>query len=341
MRVIILALFVALAISQPINGELSGNLEQLTQYFNGVFGFFGLNQTDLTACVANNEEAQTFFTFTGLNYEVSVAFTNGERVQFLFLIGKLQVVEQSLQGVLKCIGTSSDFNALQQAAGFNTEDHSLDFILQQLYNQAHFNDYSYAYTPIYGQLENGEYSSAGFHYGKMYQVVAQNTSVNNWWYNQYKGFENGIFWFLNLSSPFQLSNCYTNVTAQTGFDLYFDWAQVVGNSSIVNVVANSNTFFNGEGAALISQLESMWQCFSETNDNTRLNTKLGVNTQSEAFHQQVESYYTANPAVYWTLLSGINNQFQAMNVQGAGALFAEFITLVANEGAAAESFIDV
>jgi len=147
----------------------------------------------------------------------------------------------------------------------------------------------------------------------------------------YKAFQNGVYFFLNLTAPFQLSTCYNDESGQTGYDLYSDWASTAASSTISNVVSNTDAYFNGEGGQFIQELAPVWSCYQNTEDEANLNNAIGYNISSNTFYQMIESYYTGNPIIYYATFQGINHGFTSTNPLGAGAGFAEFLLLVAGK----------
>jgi hypothetical protein len=218
------------------------------------------------------------------------------------------------------------------AVGFNTSNQTEFDMLMELYNQAYINDYFVEYYNTFYFLQNEDYFAGGTSYGSLLIDVVSNYTINNFYYNTWKAFENGFFFALNLTSPFQLPSCYNEEQAEIEFEFYYYWGQTVDNSSISTVVANTNAYFNGEGAQYLSQLESLWQCYNNTEDQANVNIAIGYDVLGQEFYNMVQSWYQRNGAIYQQIFNQFYHFLEIKNNQAAGAILANFFMLVANSG---------
>jgi len=78
-----------------------------------------------------------------------VAFTAGNRAAVVEYQTQLQLIIRKISSNLECVQNCEDFVKVKKAAGFNMENATQAEILNELYGQAHLNDYSVAFAPIY------------------------------------------------------------------------------------------------------------------------------------------------------------------------------------------------
>jgi len=319
-----------LTVSQSFSASINGTLLDLDDYLNGLWGFFGLNQSEAIGCY-NGITAENYFQQVQAEYNLAQAYAQGDAQGVQEYAGLYFALNLSLWNDTICVQNTNDWNDLMLAAGVNTFNKSLLGQMEHLYFQAHVNDWANAYTVPYNDLVNAQYNQAGFAYGPIYQNFWNNASDNFLWFLQAKALQNGVFFYWNLTSPNQIPNCYNETSAQWDVEFVAAWAGVVASSTLANAVNNTINFFANNATQWTTPLsESAWKCANTTNDNAVLTKAIGYNLFTEQF-QTAMMYYIGNETVdYYLLFSEINTGVNTLNPQYAGMVLGQFYDAVGN-----------
>jgi hypothetical protein len=299
-------------------------LDNLEDFYNALYASYGLNQTAIGNCY-NEVSAGGQFNFWSINYALAQAFVSGDRLSVGYYAAQLQAINLTIYNSQQCYLNSSDFQNLLQKFHVRFDNQTILNFVMALYGQAHVNDYAVFWTPINNLIVQGEYSFAGAAFAPIDNQIYANASFDNFWYNGYKAWLNGVFFQMNLTSPYQLGSCFNNITAANGVQFYYLWSQAVANGTAAQADANTQAFFNSSVAMnLRLQLVPIFNCFEQTGDQQRLNNAYGEDIYSQAFDQFARTYIQQNPTTYWTLFSGMYQAFQQHNGIGAGAFMSAF-----------------
>jgi hypothetical protein len=159
--------------------------------------------------------------------------------------------------------------------------------------------------------------------------MSNNGTHQNAFYEAIEAFQNGIFFWNNLTTPFELPLCYNDSTAQVFVNFLFEWTQTVYNSTVENVVNNTDAWFSGEGGQLIPILQPIFNCEDATQDQVRLNNALGVDIHSQQFQTALSNFIQNDTQTYYNIFSKMYDSFVNFNPLAAGVLYGEFLILVA------------
>jgi hypothetical protein len=307
---------------------INGTLVDLDDFYNGLWAYVNLTQTEAIQCY-NDVTAETYFQYLQATYDIAGAFINANRTAVALLSAQIEVLNATLFTVEQCVHGTNDYMNLLEAYGLPAFNNSLFNLVFQIYGQAHQGDWYLAFTPIYNQLAAAEYNPAGYAYGAVFQQIAANASLSNVYFEALKAYQNGIFYEVNITSPFDLSNCYNETQAQNYITFYYLWSQTVFNSTQENVVNATNAYMSGQGAQLLASIGPVNTCMEQTNDQERLNTAVGYDVHSAAFDQAITNFYTNDTATYYILFKYIYNFFEQQNPEAAGAVYGQFYLSVA------------
>lgn len=325
---IVLALAVSCITSQSLPAPtLNGTLLDLADYFQGFWGAFNLT-TQLAATCFNGISANAYFEQLGVNYQLAQAFVAGNHSAFNSLFQQFLVLNVTTWLPLNCVRSSSEFAQLVSAAGGNLSDPNYG-VLEDLYYQADWPEWILAFAPTYNALLAGSYNSAGYGFGPLFTITQTNSTEADIYYNGFKAFQNGIWYEVNLTSPYELSNCYNNSLAQAADAFYYYWSQTVANSTLANVVNNTNTYFNGTGGQYLAQVKIINVCLEATNDQARLTQALGIDVHSDEFDTGLMTWMSAETETYYGLMNAMYQAFESNSSLGAGVVMGELYYVVA------------
>jgi len=306
---------------------LTGNQTNLIEYFDSLWGFYGLFQTEAGNCFTN-AQASAYFASIGYQYQYLGALIAPSRTQAAYYAGLLQALNTTLNPALECLFNTSDLHILLYQAGIVEFNRSQFNILSQLYFQGRFDDYYYAFEPVYTQLFNRQYFEAGFTYGPILYDQINNASFAVAWENGISAFQNALFFDFNITAPTEFQACYNDISAHTHLTFYYLWSQTVNNSTVANVVQNTQSYFNGTGRELFAFAEPTIACLDRTNDQVRLDNAVGTQINSPQWWNATQAFIQNNPTVYYTIFTQVYKEFASFNPAYAGYVYGTFISAV-------------
>jgi len=206
---------------------------------------------------------------------------------------------------------------------------TLTQILQYIYYEAYPEDYAQGFAPVSNLIANTEYNQAGLAFGALYAQMAANSSVSNVYHSAMQAWDNYVFFFYNLTTPQELPTCYDEDGGQEQIELFFIWSQTVAGSTAANVIANTNSFFQGAGGALLNDTAPIRACEDQTQDQQNLNTAVGVDLHSQEFFDGVQTYIQNNVNTYMLVFNQMYTTMEQNDPGIAGVIWAEFVQLVA------------
>jgi hypothetical protein len=316
---------------------LSGNQTNLIQYFDALWGFYGLVQSEAGNCF-NNAQASAYFASIGYQYQYLGSLMAPSRTNAAYYAALLQSLNATLFPAMECFFNTSDAHLLFYQAGITFFNRTIFNFLSQVYFQGRFDDYYLAFNPVYTQLFNRQYAEAGYTYGPILYTQINNASMALAWDNAIGAFQNALFFDYNISSPTEFSDCYNDFTAHTHLSLYYLWSQTVNNSTVSNCVANTQAFFNTTGKALFEQIEPTVACLDRTNDQARLDNAVGTPLNSPQWWNATHEFLANSPSTYYTIFTQIYKEFASYNPGYAGYLYGTFISAVNASIASQEEF---
>jgi len=159
--------------------------------------------------------------------------------------------------------------------------------------------------------------------------VLRNASRENIPFEKFKAFQNGIFFHMNVTSPFEAPKCYDRETGEIAIDLFSTWAAVVADSDEKNVVEVTKEYFRGDGRDLWKRLKHVYRCFDKTHDQKRINKAYGVDIHGDVFWKALKRYIVKNPKEYLDAFIKIDAMFRLEAPIVSGMLIGEFYRTVA------------
>ena len=144
-----------------------------------------------------------------------------------------------------------------------------------------------------------------------------------------KHFQNGIFYYANLTSPYLLPSCWDDHSGGIATEFYFRWSEAVANSSNTTAASASDAFFEHTGRFLLQQLQPVRNCMESNPDQARLNQKIGHDILSRQFDEAIHNWIHTHQAHFFYLFNDIYRQFLYYRPQDAGIMFGDFYLLVA------------
>jgi hypothetical protein len=336
MRVAIFALACLVLAQASFLGEpaitaptaINGTVLDLNDYYNGVWAYFNLTQTNAISCW-NDITAENYFQYLQAFYDLAGSFSAGDHTNSAIYSAEVEALNATLYEPLQCVINSQDYQNLLVAMGISNFNKSLESIMNNMYYQGHLADWYVSWGSIYNLLLDAEYNQAGYAYAPILQTMTLNGSMSNIYSEALEAFQDGIFYWVNLTTPFELPTCYNNSIAQTNIDFLAGWTEAVYNSTEENCLNATNDYFAGIGGQLIPILKPAWACEDATQDQVRLNNVLGIDVHSQQFQTAVSNWMQNNTATYYNIFSDIHIQFVNYNPLSAGVIYGEFLELVA------------
>jgi len=307
---------------------INGTVLDLNDYYNGIWAFFNLTQTNAITCW-NDVTAETYFEYLQAFYDMCGAFVVADQVNVNIYFAQVVALNATMYEPIQCVLNSQDYQNLLVAMNVSNFNKSVENILQEIYYQGHIGDWYLAWGPIYNLLTAASYNDAGYAYAPVLQTMSNNGSHTNAFFEALEAFQNGIFFWTNLTTPFELPLCYNDSSAHNFISFIFLWSQTVYNSTVGNVVNNTNSWFANQGAQLLPLLEPIFNCEDTTGDQSRLNAALGVDIHSQAFQTDVNNYINNDTQTYFNIFSKMYDLFINYNPLAAGIVYGEFLVLVA------------
>jgi ribosomal protein S8 len=307
---------------------INGTVLDLNDYYNGVWAYFNLSQSNAISCW-NDITAENYFQYLQAFYDLAGSFSAGDHANSAIYSAEVEALNVTLYEPLQCVLNSQDYQNLLVAMGISNFNKSLESIMNNMYYQGHLADWFVSWGSIYNLLIGAEYNQAGYAYAPILQTMSQNGTQQNAYFEALEAFQNGMFFWTNLTTPFELPTCYNASSAQPFVDFLFLWTQTVYNSTVENVVNNTNAWFTGSGGQLIPIIQPIFNCEDTTQDQVRLNNALGIDIHSQAFQNALEAYINNDTQVYYNIFSKMYDMFTNFNPMAAGVMYGEFVILVA------------
>jgi len=305
--------------------EINGTLQNLNTFFNALWGYYGLVQHSVIECF-NPLTAQDYFQFNEARIKLANATTNADVQKFVQYLALVQVYNATLSPVYDCVEDTQDYVDLLIQIGYNVFNKSLQATLDRLYFDAHINDWVLLMIPVYNNWLAQNFTLGGLEYAKVLQLQYLNESSHTLMFMFAKGTMNGLFFFYNLSLPYQWPACYNDTTGQNDVAFLWYWARTVNQSTLQNVINNTQFYFETVGRQLIGLNIPGWICENKTNDETRIDAAVGLGLHTPTFINATYQYWQnpANSLDYIITFSEIFNGFDTVNSFGAGAILGKW-----------------
>lgn len=299
----------------------------LNLFYNGWFGYFGLQQTEVIQCYTAFTAAN-YFQELAAEWRLANATAQANKANMETYAALVITLNSTLASTSNCVVNTQQYQELLIAAHINTFNKKLSLMLHNLYYQAYYGEWFRVMDPVMTLLENQQFHQAGRIYGALFELFAKNASSSHEYYMAYKGFVNGLFLYFNISEPEQMPSCYNDTTAQNAFNFYYYWARTVNTSTLNNVINNTILYFETIGKQIEELTKTQRLCENTTANYVALSNALGAQIYSPTFRQAVLTYMENDVVNYVTTFLEISTFFGANSAQAAGGTYGNFFDQV-------------
>jgi hypothetical protein len=199
-----------------------------------------------------------------------------------------------------------------------------------MYIQAHLNDFAIFWKQIDDLFKKKDYKGAGEALVGIEEGILRNASRWNFHFEELKAFHNGMFFWMNVTSPDQMSHCYNNGTGRIGIEFFKQWASLISLVNPLDSFEATKEYLDGAGGKLLEKFQSVINCFMKTDDLGRLNDAYGFNINESEFLAGMVDFIGENQEVFWNIMKKMHYLFDVGCDIGAGMYCSEFYRLVAN-----------
>jgi len=156
-------------------------------------------------------------------------------------------------------------------------------------------------------------------------------NATEWYFHfeQFKAFQNGIFFWMNLTSPFQLSHCYNNGTGRIAIEFFSGWAKQISVCDPKHAYEVTERYFRGEGGELYAKLRPTLNCFDKTDDQRRLDNAYDYEINGPDFENAIFQYVKKHSEDYVRIFGFLDLLFKQDQELAAGVVMGEFYHRVA------------
>jgi len=312
----------------PSIGIINGDLADFNTFMTSTANALGVkNISSVTKCM-NKVTVVAYWKYLDTTQALLKALVAADQLKVKALYVAMIGLEKVLNGTFQCIVTSPAQQKINNALGY-PKDFPV-FAADEIYGQGQTQNWLDNFTPVYTMLTNGYFKSAGPVMAKVMKARAHNqTTEMNQTITQ--AFHNGIFYFFNVSLPFDFFPCWNNANASIYTAVVGGWIRAVGESSATTAFNVSNEYLVAHQAGL-KKIAPCFECEDSKKSAKAFFAKTGINPHDEAFLEKMGAWMKNNQATFYTLFHEMSTLIAPPmpNPLGAGAVYGYFLQQVAN-----------